>query len=69
MSKLKKIPAFKTKAEERAFWQQQDSANNAKIGKYRDGLTEVDLLQLSSPGYAPACILTVNRRLLSAEAV
>lgn len=27
MGKLKKVPAFKTEAEERAFWEKNDSAN------------------------------------------
>jgi predicted DNA binding CopG/RHH family protein len=27
MSKLKKVPAFKTEAEERSFWEKNDSAN------------------------------------------
>jgi len=46
--------------------EQQDSTDHAKIRKDRDGLTEIELLQFCSPRYAPACILTVNERLLSA---
>ncbi len=35
-------------------------------GNNVDGLAKLDLLQFLPPKYAPACILTVNRRLLSA---
>ncbi len=41
------------------------TGNHVTVGKYPDGLAEVDLLQFFLPRYAPACILTVNQRPLS----
>jgi hypothetical protein len=47
--------------------QKNDSRYHAKISYKTNGLTELELLQFFSPRYAPACILTVNRRLLPAN--
>ncbi len=47
--------------------QKDNSRYHTKIGDNLNRLPELDLLQFLSLRYAPACILTVNRRLLSAR--
>jgi len=48
--------------------EKHDARYHTKVREYSDGLADVDLLQFFTPRYATDRILTVNERLLPAEA-